>query len=103
VEELRQERNERFKMVEDALKEHTGSNEKRITMLEGQMADLKAAREAKMNELDKTIADMNKKWGERFERIETVWKSEVSDRFATTQALDKKTPIGGRRAPRAWG
>jgi len=90
VEELRQERNERFKMVEDALKEHTGSNERRITTLEGQMADLKAAREAKMNELDKTIADMNKKWGERFERIETVWKSEVSDRFATTQALDKK-------------
>lgn len=90
VEELRQERNERFKMVEEVLEEHTSANKKRICILEGQMADLKAAREQKANQLDKTIGDMNKKWGDRFEKIEAVWKSEVHDRLATTQALDKK-------------
>lgn len=90
VEELRLEKRERFKMVEEVLREHTGANAKRIDALEDETKKLKAAMREKNSQLDKAIADMSTKWGERFERIEAMYKTEVSDRFATTQALDKK-------------
>jgi len=93
VQSLREEKDARFDKVEANVDAMRSAKIERFEELEATVRELRMVKNARFEEMSQVLEELRAAKLIRFDKIESALKAEVNDRFATTQALDKKIRI----------